>query len=399
MRKKSVFCAAFCAAAFMIAGSSPVPAEVMVLNPARMAASSTLSGDVYSHDVSKLNDYDLTTAWVEGASGNGIGEFVDLFFPAGTVITGGTIYPGYYKNQDIFEKNGAVSRIQVQSGSQIYEVDTSEGTASYSPNYKGVHFTLPEPIFCDGTLRVKILDVRAGWKYTDTCISELRMEYDDALDGYNASGEIPADEGFSNGASEIGGTGYAPDTGEADETALDLTSFAGWIYRWKHMTLKEPQEETILLSDLTSEDKAFLLYWYQYCMEDPRIEPDGEYGEYNRLSDGLLRKIMIEMFSTATVGDRNAFYEQYVEEVDEDGFCKVGATGDFGDAGYFFFRTDRKAEMDGGRLKVTGDIMVYDPAEEKYSPDMSFTAWFTENDEDAVWRYCFDELQVGGAYA
>ena len=186
----SKYCIAGCAALAVMAAAGTASAAVTTLSPTGMAASSTLYEAGFSHDVSNVYDYDLSTAWVEGVNGNGIGEFVDLFFPAGTVITGGTIYPGYYKNQDIFEKNSAVSRIQVQSGSQIYEIDTSAGANSYRYD-SGVHFTLPEPIFCDGTLRVKILDVRAGWKYTDTCISELRMEYDDALDGFNASGEIP----------------------------------------------------------------------------------------------------------------------------------------------------------------------------------------------------------------
>ena len=129
-----------------------------------------------------------------------------------------------------------------------------------------------------------------------------------------------------------------------------------------------------------------------------RIEPS-ETLEYNYLSDGLLRKILIEMFGNATVGDRNAFYERYVESVDENGVCKVGATGDFGDAGYFFFKPDQKARMDGDRLMVTGEIMVYQPEDGNYAPDMSFTAWFTPNDDDAVWGWCFDELRIGGAYA
>ena len=328
----SKYCIAGCAALAVMAAAGTASAAVTTLSPTGMAASSTLYEAGFSHDVSNVYDYDLSTAWVEGVNGNGIGEFVDLFFPAGTVITGGTIYPGYYKNQDIFEKNTAVSRIQVQSGSQIYEIDTSAGANSYRYD-SGVHFTLPEPIFCDGTLRVKILDVRAGWKYTDTCISELRMEYDDALDGFNASGEIPVENEAENAVSPIDGSGYATDTEEPDQVTGDLATFAGWIYRWRNMTLKEPSEETILLSDLSSEDKAFLLYWYQYNIEDSRIEPS-ETLEYNYLSDGLLRKILIEMFGNATVGDRNAFYERYVESVDENGVCKVGATGDFGDAGY-----------------------------------------------------------------
>ena len=397
MNKISKYCIAGCAALAVMAAAGTASAAVTTLSPTGMAASSTLYEAGFSHDVSNVYDYDLSTAWVEGVNGNGIGEFVDLFFPAGTVITGGTIYPGYYKNQDIFEKNSAVSRIQVQSGSQIYEIDTSAGANSYRYD-SGVHFTLPEPIFCDGTLRVKILDVRAGWKYTDTCISELRMEYDDALDGFNASGEIPVENGAENAVSPIDGSGYATDTEEPDQVTGDLATFAGWIYRWRNMTLKEPSEETILLSDLSSEDKAFLLYWYQYNIEDSRIEPS-ETLEYNYLSDGLLRKILIEMFGNATVGDRNAFYERYVESVDENGVCKVGATGDFGDAGYFFFKPDQKARMDGDRLMVTGEIMVYQPEDGNYAPDMSFTAWFTPNDDDAVWGWCFDELRIGGAYA
>ena len=386
MNKLSKLSGILCAAAALTFLCGSVQAEPRMLEPERIAASSTLTGDAYSHDCYCVNDNDLSTAWVEGVSGNGEGQFVDLFYPAGTLVTGGVIYPGYYKNQDVFEKNSAVTRIQLQSANQFREVDTSAGALTWQKDFGGVHFTLDEPIVCEGTLRVRIMEVRSGWKYTDTCISEVHFETDDAETSRHEFN--PADPG--------GETTGSTEQDEDDQSSYTLTHLAGWIYRQRHADLKEPAEDTIRVEDLTAEEKAFILYWYQYNISDPRIE---QKGEYNYLADGLLRKILIEIFGKATMGDRQAFYDNYVEEVAKDNVCAVGATGDFGDAGPFYFLPDGPTSMDGDRVLVTGFIMTWNDAEQDYVRDLPFKAWYYQNDEEAGWDYRFDEIQVGGAYA
>lgn len=139
------------------------------LTPNGVAASSTLTGGDY--DVYNIIDGDLTTAWVEGASGDGMGEFVDFFFEPGTYIDGGVIYPAYYKNQDIFSKNSGVTGITLQSGTESCFIDCTEAAESMMNG--GFSFSIKDGIQCDGTLRVTIQSVRKGWKYQDTCISEL----------------------------------------------------------------------------------------------------------------------------------------------------------------------------------------------------------------------------------
>ena len=387
----------------MLSAGTCVTAAVTQLSPTRIAASSTLYDGIGDYNCYNINDYDLSTAWVEGASGNGIGEYVDLFFPAGTVITGGTIYPGYYKNQNVFDMNSAVTRIQLQSGSQMEEVDTSAGAMTYSSGYGGLQFVLKNPITCDGTLRVRIMDVRSGWKYTDTCISEIHLETDDVITaGIMMDGLEPGEDPLDGAEvtyyeypepGEVPEQGQEPEMSETDEAAGSLATMAGWIYRWRHNDLREPEEDTIRVDDLTFSEKAFMLYWYQYNHNDPRVQLSDDY-TYNSISDKSLKSILTEMFGKATKGDRDAFYDEYVESV-ENGICKVNATGDFGDAGWFYFSADGPSRMDGDRVKVTGHIMLNRPGENDYVPDMPFEAWFTLNDEGAVWKYCFDEVHVG----
>lgn len=46
-------------------------------------------------------DGDLTTGWVEGVSGQGIGETITVYFDGTYLVSGIEIYAGYQKSDDL----------------------------------------------------------------------------------------------------------------------------------------------------------------------------------------------------------------------------------------------------------------------------------------------------------
>lgn len=113
-----------------------------------------------------LLDGKLSTAWVEGVSGNGSGERIVLSFSQPRQLAGFEIVNGYAKNRDIFRKNARVqtARVILSNGdSQIISLPDTMRASSYS---------FAQPVETTW-LEIQIETVFPGSKYTDTAISEL----------------------------------------------------------------------------------------------------------------------------------------------------------------------------------------------------------------------------------
>lgn len=99
-------------------------------------ASSTLSpinGIYYS--VSNLTDYDNSSAWVEGVSGNGYGETLTFSYKGSQTaqIQGVEIVNGYAKSSTSFYDNGCVTQLGVTVNGQY--VKNLNLSATTSPQY------------------------------------------------------------------------------------------------------------------------------------------------------------------------------------------------------------------------------------------------------------------------
>jgi hypothetical protein len=150
---------------------------------ARGHATSTLvaPSDPGRHDLAKVLDGDLDTAWCEGASGDGAGQTLTFEFSSASVDAIG-IVNGYTKSQDIFQGNGRIKRLTVTVEDRG---TTREAIASLSPrdlrrlNRKAIGpfiDWLEDVGRANGpTQRVtlSIADVYSGAKHADTCISEI----------------------------------------------------------------------------------------------------------------------------------------------------------------------------------------------------------------------------------
>lgn len=132
-------------------------------------ASSVLSEADVIHKPNRAFDGDLSTAWVEGASGYGVGEELTVAFGKNYTISGMTIYAGYQKNEDIYYKNSRPKDITVMFGDFSVESFTLQ-------DYLGVQhieFSSPKDT---SSVTIIIDSVYPGNKYEDTVISDIYYE-------------------------------------------------------------------------------------------------------------------------------------------------------------------------------------------------------------------------------
>lgn len=150
----------------------------MIIYPLDIHASSYLLNDGYSVKTNYHPYYVLdgnpTTAWVEGSSGDGIGEYLELFFEE---TLDNLVYlkvrNGYQKSDTLYLANNRVKELKVEliyKGSVNQEFRfTLEDKAGWQ------EFKLNVTRKFD-RLRLIIDDIYSGTKYHDTCISDLLIE-------------------------------------------------------------------------------------------------------------------------------------------------------------------------------------------------------------------------------
>jgi hypothetical protein len=132
-------------------------------------ASSMLSpqqGNTYG--VGHLFDGNRGAAWVEGAAGQGIGEWITVEFNAARLVRSIVIDNGYQKNSDIFYKNSRVSRMTAIFSSG------ERKTLSLQDQFGQQTFTLDRPVRARW-VQLIIDDVYPGSRYQDTAISKLSV--------------------------------------------------------------------------------------------------------------------------------------------------------------------------------------------------------------------------------
>ena len=135
-----------------------------------VTATSWLSEPQYNtyHTPDRLIDNDLSTAWVEGADGNGVGESFTITLDDVYKVSGCIIYPGYQKSDEQYLKNSTPASVRLTfSDGSWYDYDLEDVKT-------GHQLTLPETVETS-SLTVTILSVYRGNVYEDTCISEISL--------------------------------------------------------------------------------------------------------------------------------------------------------------------------------------------------------------------------------
>ncbi|AZQ65388.1 hypothetical protein EI427_24560 [Flammeovirga pectinis] len=157
------------------------------------SASSTLKeNENLNYSVNNLSDLNLTTAWVEGEEGNGIGESFSFQFNWKNSYEGyGKVYcfsgiievfNGYCKSEKLWLENGRIKQlkmylnnypvclIELSDSWQYQKVNIQEFFKSeYNLNGK---FTLKD----NDVLKFEIIELYPGTKYNDVCLSEFVFE-------------------------------------------------------------------------------------------------------------------------------------------------------------------------------------------------------------------------------
>jgi YD repeat-containing protein len=119
-----------------------------------------------------LVDDDPATAWVEGADGNGDGEWIRLHLTPVEAATAVDIelLSGYHKSKSLFAKNGRAKKVTVtllpSKVSKAFELEDSMTAQKLSLSQASGRLSAVE-------LRVE--EVYPGSKYADLCLSDARI--------------------------------------------------------------------------------------------------------------------------------------------------------------------------------------------------------------------------------
>ena len=148
---------------------------------------------------------------------------------------------------------------------------------------------------------------------------------------------------------------------------------------------------SIRAKDLTSAQKAFVLYYYQYNCDDSRIQNQGEFNCAYILD---MQDIMNELFYNATTEDMQYFEQNYVENKTGELYYMPGS-GDFGDAGTYYFNNSRIVESSDDYITISGDVLEYNNAQYAYLYSDTYWASFKIRTLNGRTCYSFEDLTIG----
>lgn len=152
--------------------------ESILLNPYidTISASSELTDSANTYKAESVFDGNRGTCWAEGVDGNGEGEYIEIQFANPVYITDIGLLNGYMKNEDAFNNNGKIDRI---------ELSFSDGSSDEITLDKYIYPDIETWSFSDGIsysnpiyteyLKITILEASPGIKYEDICLSELEL--------------------------------------------------------------------------------------------------------------------------------------------------------------------------------------------------------------------------------
>lgn len=131
-----------------------------------VTATSELSERNMVHSAERICDGKLKNAWVEGVSGQGVGEEVTFVFDDSYSFSGMKINAGYQKTKELYHKNSRPKKVKITFS------DNSSITVKLKDHYGVQKIDFDNRIVAD-QVTVTIESVYKGNKYKDTVISEL----------------------------------------------------------------------------------------------------------------------------------------------------------------------------------------------------------------------------------
>ncbi|MBL4935557.1 discoidin domain-containing protein [Clostridium sp. YIM B02515] len=142
-----------------------IPSGAPVFN--KVSASSDLKEVNFNHEPKLVYDGDKTTAWVEGSSDDGIGQWVELYNDSLQSVSGIDIINGYSKSTKSYYSNNRAAKIKVDfSNGKSLTYDLQDGIMDTQRLNFG-------EVIKTQYIKITILQVYKGNTYSDTCISEI----------------------------------------------------------------------------------------------------------------------------------------------------------------------------------------------------------------------------------
>lgn len=146
-------------------GNGSVP-QFDMGNVESISATSALSEYGMTHSANRVADGDASTAWVEGADGQGIGESITFQFSGYHLVWGMRINAGYQKSSDLYQKNSRPKKLKVSYSDGISEsYDLQDINDIQEIKFRSTTLT--------DSITVTIESVYEGTKYEDVSISEI----------------------------------------------------------------------------------------------------------------------------------------------------------------------------------------------------------------------------------
>ena len=113
----------------------------------------------------------MTTCWCEGADGYGEGEYITLYADSEQQFNQIVIYNGLCTSESLFYKNSRVQDCMIAFSDGTVIQTTLDGDYSNQP----CTVWLDDTISAD-CIEITILSTYSGSKYSDTCISEIKVK-------------------------------------------------------------------------------------------------------------------------------------------------------------------------------------------------------------------------------
>nr|WP_321411240.1 hypothetical protein [uncultured Carboxylicivirga sp.] len=141
--------------------------------PYKILASSELDSINYKAD--NVHDFNLFTGWVEGKSDYGIGEYIEFFFkPNSPRVNKLIFYNGYFKNQNLWESNSRIKKAKLYiNGKQYAILEFQDINSPQSFSIDPINSTIKNQ---DLILKIEIVEVYKGTKYSDVVVSEINFD-------------------------------------------------------------------------------------------------------------------------------------------------------------------------------------------------------------------------------
>jgi ribosomal protein L40E len=148
--------------------STSTTLPMIQIRPKAATASSALKAtNMRDFGPTNLVDSDFGTAWIEGAEGPGLGEWVKFEFTEPTVLGRIDIANGHQQDEHRFEGNARVKTIRIEysdGSNQLVDLFDSKDLQSIDP--------LP---LKTEWIRLAVISVHPGHIWPDTAITEVRM--------------------------------------------------------------------------------------------------------------------------------------------------------------------------------------------------------------------------------